>query len=599
MSLFERGPRLAPSGSGALPVRGRIPPLRRAGASARPVRAPRAARAVSAVIVGLLLLPIGAGVAGVVLPAFGIMPALGRTEPTLGAFAQFFAAPGIGRSILLSAWSALAATLAALAITLAVLCATFGSRALALAERVLAPILAVPYAAAALGLVFLFAPSGFLLRLLSPWATGFTAPPDLLILRDPFAGSLIAALVIKEVPFLFLMALAALPQTNAAGRFALARTLGYGRFVATLHGVWPLVYRQIRLPVLAVLAFSASVVDVALVLGPTRPPPLAVRIVEWLQSPQVDAWFVGSAAATVMLGLVLALVVLWRAGERMLGACLAGVRVSGWRGRRDFLLCRAVIALAAAGFALVFAGFAGLVLQSAAGYWPFPDTVPANLSLAAWSERLPAAWPVLADTLAVALAASALTLVAAVALLEADRLGASLTPLVYAPLLVPQVAFLFGLNVLAIGAGLAPGLLAVVLAHTLFTLPYALIALSGHWRALDPRYEASAAALGVRPLARFARVRLPMLFAPLCVTAALAVAVSVALYLPTQLVGGGRIATVTTEAVAAAAGGDRRVIGLWATLQLVLPMFAFALARSAPALAFRHRRAMRPVRLAA
>ena len=70
-------------------------------------------------------------------------------------------------------------------------------------------------------------------------------------------------------------------------------------------------------------------------------------------------------------------------------------------------------------------------------------------------------------------------------------------------------------------------------------------------------------------------------------------AVSVGLYLPTLLIGGGRWPTVTTEAVALAAGGDRRVIGATALIQALLPFVGFAAALLVPAFLFRNRRAMR------
>ena len=63
--------------------------------------------------------------------------------------------------------------------------------------------------------------------------------------------------------------------------------------------------------------------------------------------------------------------------------------------------------------------------------------------------------------------------------------------------------------------------------------------------------------------------------------------------LPTLLIGGGRVETLTTEAVALSSGGNRRVIGAYAVLQLVLPAIAFALAIVVPALLWRHRRQMR------
>ena len=84
-----------------------------------------------------------------------------------------------------------------------------------------------------------------------------------------------------------------------------------------------------------------------------------------------------------------------------------------------------------------------------------------------------------------------------------------------------------------------------------------------------------------------------MMAAPLLTAAAVRFAVSAALYLPTVLIGAGRVSTITTEAVALASGGNRRVIGIYAFLQMVLPSIGFLIAIALPALLFRNRRAMR------
>ncbi|WP_205648783.1 ABC transporter permease [Acuticoccus kandeliae] len=545
---------------------------------------------------GLVLLPVLAGLAGIVLPAFGYLPALGHEGFGLDVFARLAAAPGLVQSIAVSVISGLGATLIAVLATAAILASAYGTRGLALMERLIAPILSVPHAAAALGFVFLFAPSGFVLRLLSPWATGFTAPPDIALVRDPWGVSLILALAVKEVPFLFLMALAALGQVKARERAAVARVLGYGRVAAFLNAVWPLVYRQLRMPVLAVLAYSASVVDVALILGPTRPAPLGVRVVEWLQAPDLDGWLLGSAGAVAMLAVVAVLVAVWLGGEAAAGWAARRVRLGGWRARRDGVFRYGVLVATVGGVAALFAGFGGLILQSVALYWPFPEAWPEAVSLAAWGRHLPMAGALVGETLAIALGASLLALPLAVVLVEARRHGVRIAGLIYLPLIAPQVAFLFGLSVTAIAVGAVPGRAAVILAHALFVLPYALISLSGPWAALDPRYERVAASLGAPAWRRFARVRLPLMVAPLLVTFALSIAVSVGLYLPTQMIGGGRMETVTTEAVAAATGGDRRLAGIFATLQLLIPFAGFALARAVPAVLYRHRRGLRPVR---
>ena len=49
---------------------------------------------------------------------------------------------------------------------------------------------------------------------------------------------------------------------------------------------------------------------------------------------------------------------------------------------------------------------------------------------------------------------------------------------------------------------------------------------------------------------------------------------------------------MTTEAVALASGGNRRVIGVFAFLQMALPALGFLVATGLPALIFRNRRAM-------
>ena len=104
------------------------------------------------------------------------------------------------------------------------------------------------------------------------------------------------------------------------------------------------------------------------------------------------------------------------------------------------------------------------------------------------------------------------------------------------------------------------------------------VLLSEPWRALDPRYARTALCLGRSPIAVLFTIKLPILARPILVALALGFAVSVGQYLPTLFAGGGRFQTVTTEAVALAAGGDRRVIGVYAGLQMLLPALGFAAA---------------------
>ncbi|MEO0760599.1 MAG: ABC transporter permease subunit [Pseudomonadota bacterium] len=547
-----------------------------------------------------MLGPIAAGLLGTLAPAFGWLPALGGTGLSLAPWADLLDTPGIATSIRLSLVTGLASTAISLAITLALVAALQGTRAFAAVERLLSPLLAVPHAAAAFGLAFLIAPSGWIARALSPWATGWERPPDLLIVNDPAGLALIAGLVAKEVPFLLLMTVAALGQADARRARLTALSLGYGPMAAWAKAVLPAVYRQIRLPVFAVLAYAMSVVDVAAILGPTTPPPLSVRLVEWMRDPDLALRFRAAAGAVLQIGLVAVGLAAWIAAERAVAALGRRWTAAGWRHARDGIVRAAAAGAGLATAASVFLGLAGLAVWSVAGFWRFPEVLPQALTSRIWiREATGLADPILA-TLLVAVTAAGLALALTLACLETEARrgpeargpGGRALLFLYLPLLVPQTGFLFGLQIAASSAGIAPGTAVVILGHLVFVLPYVFLSLSGPWRAWDTRHALAGAALGAGPWRVFWRLRLPMLIAPILTAFAVGLAVSIGQYLPTLLLGAGRVATLTTEAVALAAGGDRRVIGAWGLVQAVAPLPGFALALLLPALLWRRRRGM-------
>jgi putative thiamine transport system permease protein len=162
--------------------------------------------------------------------------------------------------------------------------------------------------------------------------------------------------------------------------------------------------------------------------------------------------------------------------------------------------------------------------------------------------------------------------------------------ILYVPLLLPQVAFLFGAQVLLVRFNLDGAVAAVIFAHLIFVLPYLFLSLADPWRALDPRYARTAASLGASPARILLRVKLPLLLRPILIACAVAFAVSVGQYLATLFAGNGRIPTLTTEAVTLAAGADRRVIGAYALMQAALPLLFYLLAAAIPALLYANRR---------
>ncbi len=546
----------------------------------------------------VLIGPILFGLLSTLGPAFGYFPALGGNGLTLAHFDTFWGTPGVPKSIALSLTSGLATTAISLAITFAFVAAWSGTRAFARMQHFISPLLSVPHAAAAFGLAFLIAPSGYLMRLASPWLTGFDRPPDWLIVGDANGLAMIAGLVVKEVPFLLLVTLAALPQTGGEPAMRIARSLGYGRMAAFAFVIWPQVYPQIRLAIFAVIAYATSVVDVATILGPNLPSTLAVRLTQWMSDADTSLRFVASAGALVQLATTVVAIGLWIAGEQIACRVARHLRRSGRRFASDAALRGAAMAAMTLCALTVFGGLALLALWSVAGLWSFPDALPDSFTLRTWMRVQPTLVDPLWTTITVGLVSTGIAVAIALACLEREARtgrtgGARALWLLYLPLLVPQVSFVFGLQLFFISTGWDATWAALVLVHLVFVLPYVFLSLSDPWRAFDPRFVGIATGLGASRNRTFWQVRLPMLAKPALTATAVGFAVSVGQYLPTLLVGAGRHPTITTKAVALASGGDRRVLGVYAFLQMVLPFIAFVIATAGPALAFRNRRAMR------
>ncbi|QEE37130.1 ABC transporter permease [Octadecabacter sp. SW4] len=558
---------------------------------------PRLIALVPIVTLLAMLGPVVAGLWGTVLPAFGHLPVAGFDGPSLDALRMLATTPGIGAAARISVTTGLLATGISVLIVVLITGGWSGTPAFQVLERLLSPLLAVPHAAAAFGLAFLIAPSGWIVRLVSPGLTGWDRPPDVLILNDPYGLAMTAGLIIKEVPFLLLMTIAALGQVQQRRSLLVAQALGYGRLTGWLKAVFPRVYAQIRLPVYVVLAYSMSVVDVAVILGPTTPPPLSVLIVKWMGDPDLGMRLLAAAGALLQLALVVAALSVWRFGEFIVARIGLSWVIRGGRGRLDGAIRPLGLGAGALTAALIFAGLGGLLVWSFAGFWSFPNALPDSFSLRTWMRHGPDTGGAFGETFIVAMTATGLALALVLGCLEAEhRSGRKITSrglwLLYLPLLVPQTTFLPGLQTLLLGLGADVGRGPVIAAHLVFVLPYVFLSLGDPYRAWDGRNGVTAAALGASPNRVFWQVRLPMLTRPVLVAIAVGLSVSVGQYLPTLLIGGGRVSTLTTEAVALASGGDRRAIAVYGLAQTAAALVPFALALIIPALVWRNRRGL-------
>ena len=542
-----------------------------------------------ALVILILIGPVIAGLIGVILPAFGYFPAAGADQFSLEPIQALFAWNGIGPAVRLSVTTGLLATALSCLIALGFTASMMASPWWRRVQSFLGPLLAVPHAAAAFGLVFLIAPSGWLARVLAPFLR-WDRPPDLLIVNDPLGLALVLGLVIKEVPFLLLMIIAALPQVDAPSRLKASASLGYGPIAGWTFALLPAVYNQIRLPIYLVLAFSMSVVDVALILGPTTPNTLAVQVLKWMNDPDITLRGQAAAGALLQLLLIGAMIGVFRMLERTLGALGRWLIAGGWRLSGLERLKPIFTGFSAVVFSTLIVGFCGLLMWSIAGFWTFPDIVPDSLSLSNWVRHSNGLTDRLSETAIIGVTVAGVSLMLAILYLESTRTLPSWA--IFLPLIIPQVAFLPGVQILLLNLGLRGGLAVVIAAHLVFVLPYVILTLGGSYRAWNRDYAHAAHALGATPSRVFWRLRLPMLIGPLLTALAVGLAVSVGQYLPTLLVGGGRVSTLTTEAVALASGGDRRAIAVFSVLQLMAALVPFVIALVLPMILWRNRRGM-------
>ncbi len=486
----------------------------------------------------------------------------------------------------LTLWTALLASSLSVALTAWLLSHNFPGPAWTRLVRGLSPMLAMPHAAFAIGLAFLVAPSGWLLRALSPWATGLAAPPPWPTTQDPWGLGLVLVLVAKEVPFLVWAAATQLQRADVAQRWTrelrVARSMGYGPQAAWWRVLWPQLWPRLRWPLLAVLAYSLTVVDMALVIGPTSPPTLAVLAWRWL----LDADVALNARGTVGAWL---LAVILAATVTAAGLLLQVFRSPLWRrhwttGARGATGShRGPSRAGLAGFSVLAGSYLAVMLAlavgSVSGLWPFPRLTPQTFTWHAWTSVW-GSFSTVGTTATLALASAVTALAWAVAWLECapPRWLERLRPAIYLPLVLPSVLWVVGLHRLTLQWGIDATWAGLWLAHTLAAVPYALIALSPAYTSFDARLQHIAASLGHGRAVFLWRVKWPLLRAALASAFAIGFAVSVAQYLPTLFVGAGRFATVTTEAVTLASGAQRSLTAAYAWLQWLLPVMAFGAA---------------------
>ena len=256
------------------------------------------------VIIAVCVLPTIPGLLGVVVSAFGYIPAIGLSAFSIAGFAEVFDWHGVWLSLGLTLGSAVVSSYLACLITFAILQSCWNTKLWRKIEVSLSPLLAMPHVAFAIGFAFLFAPTGMGARVVYEMFGYDLNNTDVdslaLLVKDPYALGLTLMLTLKEVPFLLLMSIPILQQLKVDQIEKISHSLGYSSTQCWWKAILPQWLAKLRFPMFAVIAYSVSVVDVALIIGPTNPPTFSVLVWQWFSDPDLSLLPRAAAGAVIL-----------------------------------------------------------------------------------------------------------------------------------------------------------------------------------------------------------------------------------------------------------------------------------------------------------
>ncbi|MGF1721202.1 thiamine ABC transporter permease [Vibrio kyushuensis] len=547
-------------------------------------------RALYPFIILICFIPTIPGIVGLAASSLSYIPPINLNTPSFEGFKMVFNWKGVWHSIGLSVFSALVSSYLAALLTFAILLSCWGGRVWGKIETALSPLLALPHVAFAIGFAFLFAPTGLISRFFYN-TTGYDVNEQgvsslPLLINDPYAVGLIVMLALKEVPFLLLMSMSILNQLNISQLKKVASSLGYSRYQMWWKCIFPIWIQKMRFPLLAVIAYSLSVVDIALIIGPTNPPTFAVLVWQWFSDPDLSLLPRAAAGAMILFLLATLLMITARGIEWLVTQGFRAWQFSGRYGKA--IGGKAILIVVFTTSILIFPL---MLIWSYAQRWRFPDLFPSQLTTRYWSYEWAALFNNIQQSLLLALASATIALILAIIAHEyrVKHRWALSDYLIAIPMLVPQLSILFGIQIATLYINQSSYYLWTLWAHVFFAFPFVYLSLDGPWRSYNTNLTKSALSLGKHPVLVWWKIKLPILFLSIIFAWAIGASVSLAQYLPTLMLGGGRISTITTEAVALSSGFDRRVTAIYALWQAILPLLFFSFAIGLSKLSLRSR----------
>ncbi len=202
--------------------------------------------------------------------------------------------------------------------------------------------------------------------------------------------------------------------------------------------------------------------------------------------------------------------------------------------------------------AFLVAPMVPLFIWSISFRWFYPDILPSEYSSRAWEAVISPTNNVIGATWQTTLIALLVTVLSVLFGVPAGRaLGLHnfrgkriVEIMILAPIIVPGLAVVLGIDTMFIRYGLSGNIIGVSLVHLVPTLPYMTLVMSGVYANYDVDYELQARSLGAGRWATQRYVTLPAVFPGVVVGALFTFLISWSQYVLTLLIGDGQVETL-------------------------------------------------------
>ena len=524
----------------------------------------------------LLTVPILFGLLGFLLPSFGYFPILDKYDFNLNYFYLSFAIPGITKSIILSFFTGFISTLLALFFSQVIILYIFQTKFYQFLKTIISPLLALPHVTMAIGLLFIFSPSGLFFRLFSPWLTGFERPPNFFILPDEYGFFLILGLVLKEIPFFILVSMSAIEQFGAKKFLNVGKSLQHSTFSVWCILLFPLIYKRIRLIVFIVIAFAASVLDMSLLLAPSTPSTLAIRILQYYQSSETDSLFIASNLALIQLFVIVILLLMWLLLEKLVSNKFFFtylVRACSYKNSfiKYFIFSLILILLALSLLTIISSFLWGL-----GGNWFFPNLLPTSINIEIFVKFFNENKSIILISIFIPLIVSLLSCLIVILWVELtesfNKKYYYFESFIFLPLFIPQISFLIGIQSFLILLNFSNFFIPLIIVELFYVIPYSFIILAPSFREIKKDILKVATSLGKNRFERLIFIKIPIIMPTFLLSIAIGMLVSFALYTPVYFIGAGRVTTLTVEALNLALSGAKKDLGVATIFQIIIPI---------------------------